>query len=137
MSRSCLRGPPLTDKWCHDLADRPPIHRSLTPERWHSLTLFEQLGNIGSEVGRAIRAKVASNPDRMWSALERALELFDLTVSDPSLRHRLKEICRAREVVLDYLVGGNVYASSAEDLDRYFMAYAWAARRLVGVAAAP
>lgn len=69
----------------------------------------------------------------MWGALERGLELFDLTMADPKLRHRLKEICRAREVVLDFLVGDNAYRSSADDLERYFTAYAFAARRLVGV----
>jgi hypothetical protein len=31
----------------------PGVHKALTAERWHTMTLFEQLGNIGSEVGRA------------------------------------------------------------------------------------
>jgi hypothetical protein len=57
------------------------------------------------------------------------LELFDLTVSDPRLAGRRKEICRAREVTLDFLVGDNEYASTAESLDRYFLQFAMAARR--------
>ena len=30
-------------------------HRDMAAGRWHELTLAEQLGNIGSEVSRAIR----------------------------------------------------------------------------------
>lgn len=112
------------------MSESARIHSALTVDRWRSMTLMEQLGNIGSEVGRAIRAKISGNEKRMWSALERGLELFDLTVADPKLRHRLKEICRAREVVVDFLVGDNAYGSSAEDLERYFTAYALAARRV-------
>jgi hypothetical protein len=55
----------------------------------------------------------------MWSALERALELIDLTVSDPRLAGRRREILRAREVVCDFLVGDNTYGTTAESLDRY------------------
>jgi len=46
------------------------------------LTLVEQLGNIGSEVGRASRAKAQGNEQRLAGALDRALELFDLTLAD-------------------------------------------------------
>jgi len=64
----------------------------------------------------------------MWTALERALELIDLTVADPRLAGRGREILRAREVVCDFLVGDNVYGSTAESLDRYFLTFAAAAR---------
>jgi hypothetical protein len=64
----------------------------------------------------------------MWSALERALELIDLTVSDPRLAGRRREILRAREVVCDFLVGDNTYGTTAESLDRYFLTFAAAAR---------
>lgn len=90
--------------------------------------MMEQLGNIGSEVGRAITAKGRGNDQRMWSALDRALELFDLTIEDPRWVHRLKEVLRAREIVCDYLVGSNAYGSTAESLETYFLAFAMAAR---------
>ena len=97
--------------------------------RWSELSLMDQLGNIGTEVARAARAKEAGNADRAWHALERALELFDLTIADPRWRsHRLGEICRAREVVCDFIAGDNVYGSTAESLDRYFLPFATAAR---------
>ncbi|MEX2375069.1 MAG: hypothetical protein WD942_05715 [Dehalococcoidia bacterium] len=104
-------------------------HPSLAAGRWQTMTLMEQLGNIGSEVGRAIKAKAQGNQTRLTASLERALELFDLTITDERRRHRLKEILRAREVVCDFLVGDNTYRSTGEALDKYFMAFALAARR--------
>lgn len=64
----------------------------------------------------------------MRGAVDRALALFDLTLSDPKLRGRTREICRAREVVCDFFCGGNLYQSDGSSLDRYFTVYAMAAR---------
>ena len=97
--------------------------------RSRSLSLAEQPGNAGSEVGRAIRARTAGDADRFGPALERALELLDLTLADERWRGpRRREIARARDVVCDYLVGDNVYRSSDRSLEGYFMAHAFAAR---------
>jgi hypothetical protein len=93
------------------------------------MSLMDQLGNAGSEVSRALRARASGNAARERSALHRFLELMDLTISDPRLRGRRKELCRAREVVCDYFVGDNVYRSTPESLDRYFLTFAKAARR--------
>jgi len=106
------------------------LHRGLAEGRWRTLTIAEQLGNIGSEVGRALRAKAAGNHDRMWGALARAIELFDLTAADPRWAgRRRKEILRAREVTCDYLAGDNTYVSTPESLDGYFTAFAVLARQ--------
>jgi hypothetical protein len=111
------------------MTDLPARHESLAAGRWQTLSLVEQMGNVGSEVGRALRAKEQGNDPRMWAALERALELLDLTIADPHLtRGRRREVLRAREVVCDYLVGDNIYRSTPESLDRYFLAFAFAAR---------
>jgi len=108
------------------------LHPNAVPGGWRSMTLMEQLGNIGSEVGRAARAKESGNGTRSWNALVRALELFDLTIADERWQGpRLREICRAREVVCDFLVGDNEYGSTAAALDAYFLPFAYAARRLV------
>jgi hypothetical protein len=80
-------------------------------------------------VARALRARSNGQPDRAGTALDRALELFDLTLADQRWATRRKEIARAREIVCDYLVGTNAYGSSAEALDAYFLAFALAARR--------
>jgi hypothetical protein len=105
------------------------LHSDLAAGRWHSMSLMEQLGNAGSEVSRALRARAIGNEARERSALHRFLELMDLTIADPRLNGRRRELCRAREVVCDYFVGDNVYGSTPESLDRYFLAFAKAARR--------
>ena len=61
-------------------------------------------------------------------AFERALELLDLTLADPRWRNRLREIARARELLCDAASGGGEYGATLEDLDRYFLAFAEAAR---------
>lgn len=105
-------------------------HQELAGGRWQMLTLFEQLGNVGSEVNRAIRARARNDTPRFEGAFVRALELLDLTLADRRWSFpRLREIARAREVVCDFLVGDNDYGSTAESLDRYFLQFALAARR--------
>lgn len=104
------------------------FHPAGTAERWRAMSLMAQLGNVGSEVARASRAKAHGNQHRHDLALARALELFDLTLGDARWQGRRKEIARAREVVCDFLVGDNVYGSTAASLDAYFLPYAVAAR---------
>ena len=104
-------------------------HVELANGRWHSMSLMEQLGNAGSELSRALRARGSGNAARERSALERFLDLIDLTIADPRLRGRRKEICRVREVVCDFFLGDNVHRSTPDSLNRYFMPFAKAARR--------
>ncbi len=105
------------------------VHRDLAAGRWATLTLAEQLGNAGADVGRAIRARAAGDTTRFTSAFERALELLDLTLEDERWRGpRRREIARAREVVCDHLVGPGRYGSTDRSLEAWFMAYALAAR---------
>jgi hypothetical protein len=107
----------------------PIFHREAAAGRWFKMTLMAQMGNIGTEVARSVRARDSGNEARAWNALVRALELFDLTIADRRwVGPKLREICRAREVVCDYLVGENEYGTDAAFLDRYFMAFAMAAR---------
>ena len=99
--------------------------------RWLRLSLAAQFGNVGSEISRAIRwAK--KNPATAQAALYRGLELFDLMLDDPRHRKsvaRLREIARAREVVVDFLAGANEYNSTGPSLQKYFDHFALAARR--------
>jgi hypothetical protein len=105
------------------------LQASLAGGRWLDQTLMEQHANIGSEVGRASRAKETGNESRAWNAIVRTLELFDLTIADARWRGREREICRAREVVCDFVVGDNEYGSTAESLDAYFLPFNYATRR--------
>ena len=106
-------------------------HREMAAGRWWELTLAEQLGHVGSEVSRTLKWR-SRNPRISQGAMERALELIDLTLADPRHRAsvaRLREIARAREVLVDFLVGSNQYSTTGPALQRYFDAYAVAARK--------
>ncbi len=106
-------------------------HADLAAGRWWTLQLDEQLGNVGSEISRTLRWK-NRNAAIAHGALQRALELIDLTLADPRHRGsvaRLREIARAREVVVDFIVGPNQYHSTDASLQRYFDVYAIAARK--------
>ena len=78
-------------------------HRDLAVGGWGRFSLSEQLGNVGREVGRM----------RRWHDRDA----------------RLREIARAREALCDAATGGTEYGTTLEDLDRYFPAFAVAARR--------
>lgn len=98
------------------------FHKTLKLGGWQNLSLFEQMGNIGSEISRASRAE-----DKKM-AVERALELLDLTLADPRWKNRNKEIARTREVLCDTVYGDNSYNTSLADLNNYFYHFALAAR---------
>ncbi|MBA3679023.1 hypothetical protein H0W80_02440 [Candidatus Saccharibacteria bacterium] len=100
-------------------------HVSLANGKWQELNLSEQLGNIGSEIGRAIHSK--NNIDKK-SATLRAMELFDLSLADKRWYGRGSELARAREVSADYLIGDNQYNTTPESLENYFMQFALSAR---------
>ena len=104
------------------------IHKKLAEGGWQKFSLAEQLGNIGSEVSRA-RKWQKRDDATFWGAVWRALELFDLTLSDPRWLGRLREIARGREVFLDAAFGGKEYKSSLEELENYFNQFALVSRK--------
>lgn len=97
--------------------------------RWARSSIFDQMGNIGSEVGRALKAERQGNPDDRDAAVRRGLDLFDATVEHlVALRSvRTKEVLRARDQFLTQLYGDP--ASSPASLELYFTQFAIAARR--------
>ena len=102
------------------------MHKSLHDGKWEEITLLIQMGNIGSEVSRAVKwidkKEVISK-----QAAERALELLDLTIKALCGKNRysaVKEICRAREVFCDFIYGDNIYASTKESLVKYYDEFA-------------
>jgi hypothetical protein len=108
----------------------PTPHASLAAGRWHTFTLAQQLGNVGSEVERALRAHEQGRADRFERALERALELFDLTAVDPRWNvHRRREILRAREQFCRVFYDEHAEPSLPDYLRKYFLQFAVAARR--------
>lgn len=99
----------------------------MTVDNWQKLSFYEQMGNIGSEVGRALNWR--NKDEKSYNnAIDRALELLDLTIGDYRWRSRLKEIVRARELLVDAMFGGKEYKTTFEDLNHYFFQFAFAAR---------
>ncbi len=103
------------------------IHKNLAAGEWGKLSLAEQLGNIGSDIHRAIRWQ-DENAEFYNQAIFRAFELLDLTIQDGRWKTRLKELARVRETLGDALAGGILYASTLSKLDDYFAHFAVAAR---------
>lgn len=102
-------------------------HSSLAAGRWNSFSLMCQLANVGSEIERAPNWRNKGNPQYSQQAFLRGLELLDLTIADPRHRHRLKEMTRLREVLLDFFLGDNEYRSTEKSWRNYFFAFAYAA----------
>ena len=98
--------------------------------KWAKMSLLEQMGNISSEVGRAINAKKQHNIENMDNAIIRALDLFDATteglVSVKSVR--TKEVLRSKDQFLSVIYKKNTSIKELDSIDRYFTQYALAAR---------
>ena len=96
---------------------------------WKKFGLLEQMANIGSEVGRAIKARRTGREERLAGAIERALDLFAATTIQlaASRSYRLKEVLRARDEFLRLFYDGT-FEDDAEALERYFTQFAVAVR---------
>ncbi len=89
-------------------------------KRWWEFSIEDQLGNVGSDVYRAFQWQKKGNCEYFQGALDRALELMDLTIQDPRWKKRLRELCRVREMICDYFLGTNEFKSTPESLQNYF-----------------
>ena len=108
-----------------------PRHSTLANGRWAELPLPTQMGNIGSEISRALRWKAKGNTARMTSCVERALELTDLSIQCAQLdRSRkehpgaIRELTLVRDEICEYFLEEN------DELDgnailRYFDQFAF------------
>src|SRR6266581_7870476 len=111
------------------MASTELIHSSLADGRWFTMSIAEQMANVGSEYERALRWKQRGNASYFQAAFERMLELFDLTIEDQRWRnHRLRELCRVREIVRDQLCSDHPQPWSVPDLKDYFLSFGILAR---------
>ena len=92
--------------------------------RWKKLTFYQQMGNITSEISRAIRFKNENDIKHMDSALLRLIELLDLTIEDDNNRTRLRELCRFKEVLGDWYQKTRIYHVKPEALKNYSLQFA-------------
>lgn len=98
-------------------------------ERWAQLSIFEQMGSIGAEVGRAVNATRAGKDRRANTAIDRAVDLLDATVEVLVAQRspRVKEVLRAREEFLRLFFDGT-FEEDADNIVRYFNLFALVAR---------
>jgi len=99
-------------------------HKELAKGRWAEMSLCEQMANIGSEVSRAFNWQNKGRREMSLKAVDRTLELLDLTAASTRQYHRLKEILRTREALVDYFYGDNEFSSTETLWRKYFDAFA-------------
>jgi len=95
-------------------------------QKWAHLSIFEQMGNIGSEVGRTFSALRRNDAKRADSAFRRGLDLLDATavVWAAKRPERSKEVLRARDVFAEAVIRQQPDGK----LEAYFMQFAIAGR---------
>ncbi len=106
-----------------------PLHKNLASGAWEKLPLSVQLANIGSKVERIIHWDQAGDDIEKGRALDRALELLDLTLAVPHLGGGTLELTRLREALCDIFVGAGEYRMSMQFLGDYFLLFALRANR--------
>lgn len=100
----------------------------MEPEKWQRLNIFEQLGNIGSEVSRAKYWQDKGDIDKRNSSLERSFDLLDLTSADKKNISRLGEIGRLKEVLADLYGQTGCYQVSLGEVEKLLFDFAARAR---------
>jgi hypothetical protein len=103
------------------------LHQELAGGKWNAISFFEQMANIGSEIGRTMAWRSKNTPYSQ-QAFDRALELLDLTINDSKNAGRLKELLRVREILIDYFQCDNQYGSNDTLWENYFYCFNYAAR---------
>ena len=92
-------------------------HTSLSPERWSSFSIDQQILMIANEMNRAGKLVESDDTDRRRASYERVLNLTDLTVlvqRKPTLR---REILRWRDLVAE------LYVAATAEPARHAMAF--------------
>jgi hypothetical protein len=102
------------------------FHKELTIEKWQKLSFFEQMANIGAEIGRTENWRT-KDKELSKAAFYRGIELLDSTIEDKKNVKKLKELCRLREMLADYFCFDNEYGSTDTKWDNYFYGFNYAA----------
>ncbi len=98
---------------------------------FHTMSLLEQLGNIGSEVERYASWKKRGKEDHAENAFFRAVDLFNASLNDSRWPlYRKKEIGRLKETFCDTYYGGDLYGTPIEYFQKYFLQCAISAKGL-------
>ncbi|MBR0403252.1 hypothetical protein IJI55_01740 [Candidatus Saccharibacteria bacterium] len=94
-------------------------HTESASGKWAKMPVSLQMGNIGSEVSRALKWQEKGKLPRRDACIDRALELFDLSITC-NKGPKLKEFCRAREEFCDYFFNNNSLHTDPAKMQRYY-----------------
>ena len=94
----------------------------LDAERWASISLMEQMANIGSEVGRTYKWLLKGKTELAEKAFCRSLDIIDLTIkygrlNQPGRGEFLKELCRLREYFCEAYINNDIHTLELLDKD--------------------
>lgn len=79
-------------------------HASLSPERWSSFSLDQQILMIGNEMNRAARWMRPEDRSSLELAYERVLRLVDLTIEVHSRPALQRELLRWRDLIAELYI---------------------------------
>ena len=109
-------------------------HQNLSEGRWFTMSLAEQMGNIGSEVCRALTWRKKGNTEYAENAFVRSLELLDFTLADERWRGpKRREIARTRESWCEFISEKTNSVESDSAWSNYFDHFAVMARSQRGL----
>lgn len=95
----------------------------ITQEKWSQLSLGQQMGHVASEIARARHWQEKGDTQSRNKALERALELIDLTLQDSRWKSKSSDILNLRQVISDSLSGNNNLNTALSDLEESCMQF--------------
>lgn len=87
-------------------------HAGLSPERWRTFPLAQQLIMVGNEMLRSTKLCEPDDAGRRINSLERVLALVDLTIAVNDRAPLRRELLRWREVVAGLYVASEHDASA-------------------------
>jgi hypothetical protein len=91
-------------------------HKKLESGKWFELSFLQQMGNVGSEIYRAIKW-FRLKDDRFQTAFDMALELFDLTIKDNRWYNERTIVMNYRKLFIDTLTNYDTVQNAESKLD--------------------
>ena len=91
-------------------------------ERWKRFTLQQQMGHLTSEIVRARLWEDRLDHESRDRALERALELMDVTLQCYT-KSRRRELARFREIIAHLLVRSGEYGVTLLEAEQFGLSF--------------
>ena len=99
------------------------VNNEQVKQHWFSLSIGEQISNIGSEVLRADKWKQRGNIKHMRGFYNAAISFLRLSIMDPKNASIVSELNLCIDELADYFIGNNTWQTSTETLKHYYNAF--------------